>query len=107
MAPVHAADLRQVVAVFVHPGLRLRQELPGAAYVAFDLLAWGTSLLDRPFRERRAMLERHIKASAALAITPQTDDPEAAQSWLSFNARGVEGIVAKRGSFHTAQANGR
>lgn len=70
--------------------------LLGATCVAFDLLAWGSSLLDRPFRERRAMLERYIDSSDVLAITPQTDDPEAAQAWLSFNARGVEGVVAKR-----------
>jgi len=74
------------------------QQLTGATYVAFDLLAWGTSLLNRPFRERRAMLERQINASDVLAMTPQTDDQAAAQTWLSFNARGVEGVVAKRGS---------
>lgn len=70
----------------------------GASYVAFDLLAWGTSLLDRPFRERRALLELRVKSSTILAITPQTDDPHAAKAWLAFDGRGVEGVVAKRGS---------
>jgi len=74
------------------------QPLLGASYVAFDLLAWGRSVLDRPFIQRRALLERHIRTSAVLTITPQTDDAEAAQSWLSFAAPGVEGVVAKRGT---------
>ncbi len=73
--------------------------LLSATYVAFDLLAWGVKAIDRPFRERRALLERHIRASDVFAMTPQTADRDAAESWLSFNARGVEGVVAKRGSF--------
>lgn len=72
--------------------------LLGASYVAFDLLAWGRSVVDQSFKARRALLERHIHASDALAITPQTDDRDAAQAWLSFDARGVEGVVAKRGA---------
>jgi ATP-dependent DNA ligase len=51
----------------------------------------------QPFSKRRALLERHIKASDILTVIPQTDDREAAQAWLSFDARGVEGVVAKRG----------
>lgn len=74
------------------------QPLLGASYVAFDLLAWGSSVVDRPFRKWRALLERHIHASDVLAITPQTDDHVAAQIWLSLGVRGVEGVVAKRGS---------
>lgn len=74
------------------------QQLPEASYVAFDLLAWGSCVADRPFRKRRALLERHINASDVLTITPQTDDHDAAQAWLSFGVRGVEGVVAKRGS---------
>ncbi len=73
--------------------------LLGATDVAFDLLAWGISLLDHPFRERRAILERHPRSSDVLAITPQTYDYDAAQAWLSFNTRGVEGVIAKRGNF--------
>jgi len=72
--------------------------LLGATFVAFDLLAWDVNLLDRPFRERRAILERHLKSADVLAITPQTDDPDAARAWLSFSARGIEGVVAKRGN---------
>lgn len=45
------------------------QPMLGASYVAFDLLAWGASLADRPFRKRRALLERHIGQSDVPAIT--------------------------------------
>ena len=72
------------------------QPLLGASYVAFDLLSWEASVADRPFRKRRALLERHINTSNVLAITPQTRDGDAAQTWLSFNAPGIEGVVAKR-----------
>jgi len=75
------------------------QPLLGASYVAFDLLAWRRSLLDRSFLERRARLERHIKSTNVLTFTPQSGDREAAQAWLSSKARGVEGVVAKRGNF--------
>jgi ATP-dependent DNA ligase len=78
-------------------GRETGRPLLGATYVAFDILAWGVSLLDRPFSERRALLERHIMTNDALAVTPQTNDREAAHAWLSFDARGVEGVVAKRG----------
>lgn len=70
----------------------------GATYVVFDILAWGVSLLDRPFSERRALLERHIKPSDALAVMPQTNDRDAAHAWLTFDTRGVEGVVAKLGN---------
>jgi ATP-dependent DNA ligase len=75
-----------------------RPLVSGASYVAFDLLAWESSLLERAFRIRRALLERHIETSDFLAITPQTHDGDAAQAWMSFNATGIEGVVAKRGS---------
>src|ERR1700730_13542583 len=52
------------------------QPLLGASYVAFDLLSWEASVADRPFRKRRALLERHINSSEALAITPPTDDDD-------------------------------
>ena len=63
-------------------GRDLGKPLLGASYVAFDLLAWESSVADRPFRKRRALLERHINSSDVLAITPQTDDVDAAQAWL-------------------------
>jgi ATP-dependent DNA ligase len=69
-----------------------------ASFVAFDLLAWGTSIADFPFAKRRRLLERHLKVTDILAITPQTDDVDAAQAWMSFDAIGVEGVVAKRDS---------
>src|SRR5207249_2774821 len=72
------------------------EPMVGAGFVAFDLLAWENSVVDRPFRERRALLERHVNPTNVLAVTPQTDDGDAAHAWLSFYANGVEGVVAKR-----------
>jgi ATP-dependent DNA ligase len=43
----------------------------GATYVAFDLLAWGISLIDRAFVERRTLLEKHIYSSNLLTVTPK------------------------------------
>src|SRR3954467_6265494 len=52
---------------------KLAAEIP-ASYVAFDLLALGgESLLDEPFRDRRAGLERLLgDAESPLYITPAT-----------------------------------
>jgi hypothetical protein len=32
------------------------------------LLAWGNTIIDRAFRHRRAMLEKHLDASIILAV---------------------------------------
>ncbi len=78
----------------IHPAAsrvsRLAEERP-ARYVAFDLLAWdGRSLLDRPFAERRALLER--KLGKALTVNEQVATAERAEHWL----KDAEGVVAKR-----------
>jgi ATP-dependent DNA ligase len=67
---------------------KLAEERP-ATFVAFDLLALDDqSLLDRPFEERRAALE---KVQGELALTPCTRERKDARRWL----RGAEGVVAK------------
>jgi ATP-dependent DNA ligase len=76
---------------------RLRRELP-AAFVAFDALAAGDrSLIDEPFRERRAALEQLLAAPpAGIALTPATTDLATAERWLAtLTGGGVDGIVAK------------
>ena len=85
----------------VHPARsrveRLRRETP-ASFVAFDLLAAGDRDVRRePFVERRRMLEILLRDSPPpLMLTPATDDPALAATWLTrYTGRGVDGVVAK------------
>jgi ATP-dependent DNA ligase len=69
----------------------LAKEIP-AEYMVFDLLAEdGGSLLDVPFEERRARLER-LGKRAGLTVTPLTRDAMQAEEWL----RTTEGTMAKQ-----------
>ncbi len=64
----------------------LSRETP-ARFVAFDLLALGDDdLRERPFAERRALLER-----LRVELTPLTSDPDVAAEWLALH----EGVIAK------------
>jgi len=83
----------------IHPAesriKRLSREIP-ATYVAFDLLAYADEpLLDLPFAERRAALERLLAdapfADARVELTPATTDPSHARRWLVE----AEGAIAK------------
>jgi ATP-dependent DNA ligase len=79
------------------------------SFVAFDLLRLaGQELMHRPLQERRRQLEQLLSEidMQALHLTPQTDDPDLAASWLQgFVAQGIEGVVAKRadGSYRPGQ----
>ncbi|MGO9873418.1 MAG: ATP-dependent DNA ligase [Acidimicrobiia bacterium] len=76
---------------------KLAVEIP-ASYVAFDLLALsGESLLEEPFRDRRAGLERLLHdARPPLFLTPATLSREQALQWFdAFEGAGFDGIVAK------------
>jgi ATP-dependent DNA ligase len=70
-----------------------------AHFVAFDLLrdGRGVELLHQPLAVRRTKLERLLRgAPPQLAVCPQTDDPDVANSWLSdLGVTGVEGVVVK------------
>jgi ATP-dependent DNA ligase len=86
----------------IHPAAsrieRLAQETP-AVYVAFDLLARDDeSLLDAPFSERRAALEKLLAgkpfASAPVELMHTVDTPQEAQQWL----KDAEGAIAKQRS---------
>ncbi|MGI5862289.1 MAG: ATP-dependent DNA ligase [Myxococcales bacterium] len=85
----------------IHPAAsrvrKLSSETP-ASFVAFDLLALGeASLLERPFSERRRLLESALKGGPRVYVTAQTSDPEIARRWYEqFEGAGIEGVVAKR-----------
>jgi ATP-dependent DNA ligase len=77
----------------IHPAAsriaRLAEETP-SRFIAFDVLARdGESLLERPFRERRAVLEELV--DAPVDLTPWTFERGDADPWL----RGAEGVIAK------------
>ena len=85
----------------IHPAQsrvdRLSVETP-ASFVGFDLLAeGGTSLLDQPFSERRAALERVLaKVKAPLHLSQTTQDAGVARRWLvEFEGAGLDGVIAK------------
>ena len=85
----------------VHPAesriRRLAAETP-AMFVAFDLLGLGDdSLLDSPFSERRAALERLVSGVGhPIHLTRITDDAALARDWLTeFEGAGLDGVVAK------------
>jgi ATP-dependent DNA ligase len=73
---------------------KLSAEIP-AEFVVFDLLLWkGKPVHKKPLEERRAELERHAKG---FRLSPTTDDADEAQEWLdSFEAAGLDGVIAKR-----------
>jgi ATP-dependent DNA ligase len=78
---------------------KLAAEIP-AELVAFDLLALdGESLLDRPFSERRALLEKSVRPTDAVHLTPATPDPATARQWFTdFEGAGLDGLVVKPNS---------
>jgi ATP-dependent DNA ligase len=86
----------------IHPAVsrieRLASETP-AVYVAFDLLAHEQdSLLEQPFCERRAALERLLGepafARAPVELMQTVDTPAEAERWL----QDAEGAIAKQRS---------
>lgn len=85
----------------IHPAdsrvQKLAVETP-ASFVGFDLLARdGASLLDAPFSERRAALEKVLaKVKAPLHLSQTTRDAAVARRWLvEFEGAGLDGVIAK------------
>jgi ATP-dependent DNA ligase len=85
----------------IHPAAsrvaKLSVETP-ASFIAFDLLSLdGDSLLETPFAERRAALEKLLaSAESPLHLTQTSRDVAVAQRWLSeFEGAGLDGVVAK------------
>ena len=87
----------------IHPAdsrVRMLAEATPASLVAFDLLALDDDdLMQRPFTERRAALERALSAPApSIHVTPITDDEALARRWFDeFEGAGLDGLIAKRG----------
>jgi ATP-dependent DNA ligase len=73
---------------------KLSAEIP-ADFVVFDLLLWnGKAVHKQPLEERRKELERLAKG---FRLSPTTHDTDEAQEWLnSFEAAGLDGVIAKR-----------
>ncbi|MFT3876859.1 MAG: ATP-dependent DNA ligase [Propioniciclava sp.] len=85
----------------IHPAAsrikRLSAEIP-ASFVAFDLLALGPeNYAEKPFRERRAALERALAgARPPIYLTQATADRSTAQQWFErFEGAGLDGVIAK------------
>jgi ATP-dependent DNA ligase len=85
----------------IHPAasrVKLLAEQTPASFVAFDLLALGDlDLTERPFAERREMLERALAdAPPPVHVTPVTRDIEVARRWFAkFEGAGLDGLIAK------------
>lgn len=89
----------------IHPAAsrieRLARERP-AVLIVFDLLvdASGHSLVARPLRERRRLLEafaaRHLGGRDDIRLSPATPDAGQARAWLDLAGGTLDGIVAKR-----------
>jgi ATP-dependent DNA ligase len=73
---------------------KLSAEIP-AEFIVFDVLLWnGEPVHERPLEERRAELER---IADGFRLSPTSDDPEEAAKWLdTFEAAGLDGVIAKR-----------
>ena len=85
----------------IHPAksrIDMLAEKTPASFVVFDLLALDdTSYVDRPFSERRAVLEERLGGlSGPCYLTRTTDDPALAEEWFEqFEGAGLDGVIAK------------
>jgi ATP-dependent DNA ligase len=85
----------------IHPAasrVRLLAEQTPAHFVAFDLLALGdTDYTERPFAERRAVLQAALSSvKSPVHLTPTTTDKALAVQWFSqFEGAGLDGLIAK------------
>ena len=86
----------------IHPAesriKKLAEEIP-AAFVAFDLLALGDDdLRERPFEERRALLESALAGvQPPVYLTPATRDRAIAEDWFTrFEGAGLDGVIVKK-----------
>ncbi len=85
----------------IHPAesrVTMLSETTPASFVAFDLLALGDDdLRERPFAQRRALLEQHFGGlEAPLHLTATTTDHAVAADWfVRFEGAGLDGLIAK------------
>jgi ATP-dependent DNA ligase len=73
---------------------KLSAEIP-ADFIVFDLLLWDAEPVHKkPLEERRAELER---LADGFRLSPTSADPDEAAKWLdTFEAAGLDGVIAKR-----------
>lgn len=86
---------------------RLAGETP-AQFIAFDLLALGTTpLIGQTLGRRRAALEKMLakESQAELLLSPKTEDRDEAAAWLKRSGGALDGVVAKRldDSYHSGE----
>ncbi len=88
----------------IHPAAsrirKLSVETP-AGYYVFDLLVEGShSIFERPLERRRGALEdfsaEQLSQGCGVALSPATQNPIQAESWLAKGARWFDGVIAKR-----------
>ncbi|MGQ0466287.1 MAG: ATP-dependent DNA ligase [Sporichthyaceae bacterium] len=85
----------------IHPAasrVKMLAETVPARFVAFDALALGDeNLIDLPFAQRRARLEKALDGvPAPIHLTPLTADPAVAAQWFrQFEGAGLDGLIAK------------
>ncbi|MGV0849497.1 ATP-dependent DNA ligase [Mycolicibacterium phlei] len=85
----------------VHPAASRVNMLAGqtpASFIAFDLLAVNeTDYTQRPFSQRRAALEKILRADTRrFHLTPTTTDLATARRWFDeFEGAGLDGVIAK------------
>ena len=85
----------------IHPAksrIDMLAEKTPACFVAFDLLALGdTSYVDRPFSDRRAVMEEALTGlTGPCYLTRTTTDTAQAEDWFhQFEGAGLDGVVAK------------
>ncbi len=85
----------------IHPAasrVAMLAEQTPAHFIGFDALATGSaSLLDEPFRMRRAALTELVTGQRHCHVTRVTGDPALATRWLTtFEGAGLDGVIAKR-----------
>lgn len=84
----------------VHPAESRIELLSGqqpSSFIAFDLLSLDDDvLMERPYAQRRAALERVLTTGPRVHLTPITEDPDVAAQWFElFEGAGLDGLVGK------------
>jgi ATP-dependent DNA ligase len=85
----------------IHPAesrISMLAEKTPASFVIFDALAHeAESLVDRPFLERRRILEQEFSGlTGPTYLTRTTTDADEAQGWFEqFEGAGLDGVIAK------------
>lgn len=90
----------QALSERIHPAasrVAMLAEQTPSQFIGFDVLALGDdNLMEEPFAERRARLQRAVGGGPSCHVTAATTDPETAMRWFEqFEGAGLDGVVAK------------